>query len=120
MVEGWEELIAGLNRHYIICGLGRTGYYIVERLFEIRLPFVVIEQNIEVLAELKIRLHERAERLLYLEGDATEEETLEKAGVTRAAGLIATLGDDKDNLFVILTARSMNPSGSKAWTRMNS
>jgi voltage-gated potassium channel Kch len=116
MVEEREEQleliaaqIAGLDRHYIICGLGRTGYYIIERLFEIRLPFVVIEQDLDVLADLKIRLHERAEKLLYLEGDATEEETLEKAGVTRAAGLIATLGDDKDNLFVILTARSMNP-----------
>jgi voltage-gated potassium channel len=109
MVEAWEELIAGLARHYIICGAGRTGYYIIERLFETRLPFVVIEQDLEVLADLKTRLHERAEKLLYLEGDATEEETLEKAGVIRAAGLITTLGDDKDNLFVILTARSMNP-----------
>jgi voltage-gated potassium channel Kch len=49
MVEEWEELIADqiarLERHYIICGVGRTGYYIIERLFEIRLPFVVIEQD---------------------------------------------------------------------------
>lgn len=116
MVEEREEQleviaaqIAGLDRHYIICGVGRTGYYIVERLFEIRLPFVVIEQDLEVLEDLKVRLHERAEKLLYLEGDATEEETLEKAGVAKAAGLITTLRDDKDNLFVILTARSMNP-----------
>jgi voltage-gated potassium channel len=103
------DQIAGLNNHYILCGVGRTGYYIIERLFEIQLPFVVIEQDITVLDDLKARLHERAEKLLYIQGDATEEETLDRAGVSRAGGLIATLSDDKDNLFVTLTARSLNP-----------
>jgi voltage-gated potassium channel Kch len=107
--EAMAARITALSNHYILCGIGRTGYYIVERFFEFQLPFVVIEQEGAVLDNLKSRLAQQAEELLYLQGDATEEETLAKGGVTRAAGLITTLSDDKDNLFVTLTARSLNP-----------
>lgn len=100
--------IAGLEGHYILCGAGRTGSQIITRFFELQKEFVVIEQSPLVLAELPEYLGEAGRTLLYVEGDATEDETLEQAGIARARGLITALGDDKDNLFVTLTARSLN------------
>ncbi len=105
------DQIAKLKDHYILCGAGRTGIHIIERFFETQTPFVVIEQSVAVIEDVKESLTETSGRqLLYIIDDATEDETLEQAGIVRAKGLITTLEDDKDNLFVTLTARALNPN----------
>lgn len=99
-----DREITALTNHYIVCGSGETGWHIVRELTAIQVPFVVIEQQTgrcpELLAEFP--------RLLYIEDDATDEDVLERAGIHRATGLCACLPNDKDNLFLTLTARGMN------------
>ena len=96
--------IAGLDQHYIVCGAGRTGSYIIRDLRNTRRPFVVIDQDEEVLRELTSGGY-----LLSICGNATEEHVLASAGLDRAAGLLAALPEDKDNLFLVLTARHLRP-----------
>jgi voltage-gated potassium channel len=103
------DQIAKLKNHYILCGAGRTGVHIIERFFETQTPFVVIDQSMAVLKDLQENLAETSGELLYIIDDATEDETLEQAGILQAKGLITALEDDKDNLFVTLTARALNP-----------
>lgn len=97
-----NKQIEHLGRHTIICGYGRMGYYIARDLSAAGKPFVVIENSPE-----RIRLLEEENRL-YIEGDASDEAVLERAGVARAEALVATLGKDADNLFLTLSARSLN------------
>jgi voltage-gated potassium channel len=106
LIEGrrMDKSIAKLSNHIILCGAGRTGLHIAEELARARIPFVVIEQDKEALEDVM-----RIEGLLYLEEDATQDETLLMAGIKRARGLITTLSEDKDNIFVTLCARSLNP-----------
>jgi voltage-gated potassium channel len=100
-----DKQIAKLDNHIILCGAGRTGLHIAEEFYRTGTPFVVIEQNREALEELL-----RFEGLLYLQEDATQDETLLLAGVKQARGLVTTLSEDKDNIFVTLCARSLNPN----------
>ena len=110
MLNSMAKQIAKLEDHYILCGAGRTGSHIIERFCETDIPFVVVEQSLEVLKDAQERVKELGKRFLYIQEDATEDETLEQAKISKAKGLIAALNDDKDNLFVILTARSLNSS----------
>ncbi len=110
--------VDSLSDHYILCGAGRTGFHIAEEFFLRHVSFVVVEQNPKVIHGLQQVMDELGGQLYSVEGDATEDETLEKAGVDRAKGLIAAMGDDKDNLFVVLTARSLNPT-MRIITRVN-
>lgn len=108
-----ERHIANLQNHVILCGGGRTGKYIAMELYKTHTPFVVIEQSKDVLEELN-----HMGDFPYLLADATEDETLLEAGIERASGLVATLGDDKDNVFIVLSARSLNP-GLRIIARVN-
>ncbi len=95
--------IQAMNGHFIIVGAGETGHYIAEELKVSRHKQVIIEV-----------IPERAERMqdqgyLCMQGDASEESVLEQAGIMRAKGLAVALPTDKDNLFVTITARQMNP-----------
>jgi voltage-gated potassium channel len=98
-----QKRIDRLDDHYIVCGSGETGRHVIDELYKMEVPFVVIEAD-----------KERVERLLAgrdicsIDGDATDEELLRRAGVERAKGLVACLPDDKSNLFVVLTARGLN------------
>lgn len=98
-----ESRIKHLSNHVIVCGFGRMGRLLVQRLIERKVPLVVVEHD-----QQKCR---RIEELgqLYLIGDATEEQTLEHAGIARAKSLVAVLTSDGDNVFVTLTARQMRP-----------
>jgi voltage-gated potassium channel len=100
-----EKKIKNLKDHYIICGYGRMGKTVRERLVEEKLPFVVIDNNEEKLEELKIN-----DGCLFIEGDATHEEVLIEAGIKKAKGLAALLPTDADNLYLVLTVRLINPS----------
>lgn len=97
------KMIAETSDHYVLCGYGRIGQRIAQDLARAGRPFVVIEK-----AEDKLALLARTD-LLYLSGDAEEEEVLAQAGIHRARGLILTLPDDSTNIFVTLVARELNP-----------
>ena len=94
-----------LEGHYIVCGAGTTGIHVIEEFLQSRMAFVVVDRSEERLEELSERF---GPDLLYLPGDATDDHTLEMAGITRAAGVIAALSEDKDNLFVTITAAALN------------
>lgn len=95
-----------LNNHYILCGGGQTGRHIAREFCKSGSRIVVIDRNPAVLERLENRLDHD---LVCIAGDATEDETLEQAGILRAKGFIAALSDDQDNIFAVLTARSLNP-----------
>ena len=96
--------IERLKDHYILCGCGAVGREIVQAFLQAKVPFVVLEKNPED-AEIPRELD-----ILVVQGDATDEEDLAEAGITRAKGLISALHHDPDNVFVTLTARQLNPN----------
>jgi voltage-gated potassium channel len=96
-----------ISDHLIVCGAGTTGGHVVEELVTTRWPGVAIDRNPERLD----RLQSLTTSLLpTVVGDATEDATLEQAGIRRARGIVAALTDDKDNLFIVVSARQLNPS----------
>jgi voltage-gated potassium channel len=99
-----QERIKNLNQHYILVGLGRVGKQAAEELVESKSPFVVIDSS-----EEHIRF---AQNLGYLtiRGDATDDDVLESAGIKNAKGLIVTIGNDATNLYIILSAKLLNPN----------
>lgn len=96
--------ISNLNNHVIVCGYGRNGREASAKLKIYKKPFLVIEKDQAI-----IEKYENDDNILFLSGDANEDSTLEKAGIGKASTLIAALPNDADNLFVVLTARQMNP-----------
>ncbi len=95
--------ISRLRDHYIVCGFGRIGKEICKILLEHNRPFVVIEKDAEEIKAL--------EELQYyrLQGEASDDDVLEKAGIERAKGLVSVVASDADNLYITLTARGLNP-----------
>lgn len=106
LVEGrrMDKRLAGLRGHVILCGGGHTGRSIAEELHKTRTPFVLVEKDATALEHCR-----QIGDIVYLQGDATEDETLRLAGIERAKGLVSALADDKDNVFVVISARSLNP-----------
>jgi voltage-gated potassium channel len=98
-----EKKIESLRDHYIICGYGRIGSLICREFAAEALPFVVIESKAEVLEKLE------EEGFPFLRGNATEDETLLKAGISRAKDLISVVTSDTENVYITLTARGLNP-----------
>lgn len=96
--------IARLSGHVIVCGAGRYGREIIEQLDDTEETVVLVERDPERIDPVA-RAHPR---LLYVEGDASSDDGLQRAGVTRAKALIATLGDDSDNAFAVITARQLS------------
>jgi voltage-gated potassium channel len=93
-----------LRNHFIICGAGRVGSHLARGLLASSESFVVLERDPQKVAEL-IDLG-----VMVLVRDATLEESLREAGVEHARGLAACLPDDADNVYVVLTARDLNPT----------
>lgn len=102
-----DRKIAALKDHMVVAGCGRTGKHIVEELATIGQPFVVIDRDEALVSRINDEVCDG--KLLYVIGDATEDHTLVAAGVERAHGVVAALAEDRDNLFVTLSARSLNP-----------
>ena len=92
------------NRHVILAGIGRTGMEALEELLEGRYPVVVIEHDTERVQEAMIRLRTMPPFVL---GDALDENVLRTAGIERAAGLVSSLHDDRENLYLVVTARQL-------------
>lgn len=100
--RGMERRIEKLSGHIIVCGSGRVGNVVMERLQQEKVPFIVIDQDVEVWKGLVDR------GILAIQGDATLDSILLKAGVERARGLITTIPLDAENVYVTLTARTLN------------
>ncbi len=113
MIEGRIRIILGRRRldkkidrledHYIVCGYGRIGRVLCLNLRQKPIDVVVIEKNPDLVPIME------EDKVLHMFGDTAEETTLLKAGIQRAKGLIAVLGSDVDNVFLVLTARQLNP-----------
>lgn len=101
-----DRRIDALRDHVILCGLGSTGGHVAAELHANGTRYVAVDLRAEKLGRIA---REHGIEPLLVEGDATEESVLERAGIHRAAGLIAALTDDRDNLFLTFTARAMNP-----------
>jgi voltage-gated potassium channel len=105
----WERrritrMLDQLQNHFIVCGYGRIGSIVVDEFQRQRIPYVVIERDPARLQAL------RDAGRLVVEGDASSEEVLGKAGVARARGLIAAVSTDAENVYAILSARLLQPS----------
>lgn len=98
-----EQKIKKMNRHIIICGLGRVGQQVALNLLQEKKPLVVIEENHDLVENF-------SHPILYIDGDATEEKVLIKAGIAEASGVIAALPNDADNVLITLTAKGLNPN----------
>jgi len=94
-----------LQNHIIICGGGDTGQTIMHEFIQAKKSFVVIEEKPSVAAELR----ERFADYYFIQGSATKDETLIDANISQAAGLITAIPNDADNLFVVVSARTLNP-----------
>lgn len=96
--------IEKLNQHIIVCGAGRVGGNVADILRAEGEDYVVIESSEPLVEQMRKDGH------LVLHGDATQDELLHKAGITKAKGIICGLSNDAYNVFVVLTARALNPS----------
>lgn len=99
-----NEAVKQLQDHVIICGFGRNGKQAAHVLKKHNKRFVVIEDKKEIVSTISHKYSD-----LVLQGDSTQDEILLRAGVLKAKALITTLPVDADNLFIVLTARSLNP-----------
>ena len=99
-----DKKIMKLKDHTIIIGYGRNGEQAAMELRDYGVDFVVIDKRENVISRVR-----EDEKLLYIRGDATHEDTLFQARIEHAKALIATTPNDADNVFVVLTARSINP-----------
>jgi voltage-gated potassium channel len=97
-----EREVAGLKDHYIICGAGRVGASVALELARKPCAFVIVENDEKSVAGLD-------SKWLVLMGDAASEKTLRDAGIERARGLVAATTTDATNIYIVLTARSLNP-----------
>lgn len=100
-----EKRIAALRGHVVVCGTGDTGHYVVEELVRCGTPVVVVDSDAQRLEACR-----RLGDFPVLEGDAADDATLRAAGVERAAGLVAALGSDRENLFLVMSAQMLNPA----------
>ena len=99
-----ENKIQHLNNHVIICGFGRNGKESAQVLHDNKIPFVILEEKNELETDLDFEVN------YFMKGDATKDEALLEAGIENARAIIITLPVDADNLFVVLTARQLNPN----------
>lgn len=94
-----------LSNHVIVCGYGRNGFQACEELADHNIPFVVVDKRESAVERLR-EVHDR----LYVQGDAASEDILNQANIQNAKALISALPNDADNIYVVLTAREMNPN----------
>ena len=99
-----ENSIQQLQQHVIICGFGRNGKESAQILHNNKIPFVVLEEKHELETDLEFKVS------YFMKGDATKDEVLLEAGIKNARALITSLPVDADNLFVVLTAKQLNPA----------
>jgi voltage-gated potassium channel len=97
-----QREVAGLKNHYNICGAGRVGHSVAAELARKPCPFVIVDSEEKIAGELD-------PRWLVMTGDAASEKVLREAGIEKALGLVAATTTDATNIYIVLTARSLNP-----------
>ncbi len=102
-----HKQIGKLDNHIILCGVGETGVHIAEELQSTGTPFIMIDENEDRLEHICESFNCE---IPYVIGDATEDHILLEAGVERAKGVIAACTSDKENLFIVVSARQINPN----------
>jgi len=98
-----DKKIRKLKNHYIVCGYGRIGRVLSQLIKEEANDIVAVEQDESLVGVLE------KDKMHYIQGDSSDEEILVKAGIEKASFLIAALGTDTANVFLVLTARQLNP-----------
>lgn len=98
-----QNKIKNLKGHYIICGYGRIGRLVSREFASKPIPFIIVEQKLERCQ------HIEEQGYLFVHGDATHDDVLEKAGICQAKGLVTVVTSDSANVFITLTARGINP-----------
>ncbi len=97
-----SRALAGMDNHIIVCGYGRMGRFVCQEFSKQGLPFVVIDRRAELLQAFQLP------HGIALVGDATSDEVLKEAGITRARALVTVVPEDADNLFITMSARLLN------------
>lgn len=97
-----HKAINRMSGHYIVCGGGDNGRYVIEELLRTKRNVVVVESDKDRAALLL------EAGILVIVGDATADQTLQEAGIAQAAGLVSVLSQDRDNLFLVISARGLN------------
>jgi len=100
-----ERMARNTKDHYIVCGMGAVGLHIVDELKATRRPYVIVEIDRDAIEKYQDAWRDG----ILVEGDATDNDTLLKAGVKKAKGVFAATGDDNQNLVISLTAKQLNP-----------
>ena len=98
-----QQAIDSLNQHYIVCGFGRTGRYVAREFAAEEIDFVIIDDNLEEVEEIK--------KLGYtvIFGDATLDESLNRVKIAQAVCIVTALSSDAENLYTVLSAKTLNP-----------
>lgn len=104
-----QRRISEVSDHYIVCGLGDTGKHAVEELQKTGTPYVVVETHEDNVKRFCQHGGKIYNEMLYVIGDATDDQVLDDAGIGRAKGLIAALAVEKDNLVITVMVRQKNP-----------
>ncbi|MFN3315672.1 MAG: potassium channel family protein [Raineya sp.] len=99
-----EKIIKKMKNHIVVCGYGRNGFNVCQDLNRLQVPYVLIERSEQHLHHFEIKPHRQ-----YIIGDAALEETLLEANIKEAKALIIALPNDANNVFIMLTARELNP-----------
>ncbi|HUJ95273.1 MAG TPA: NAD(P)-binding protein [Terriglobales bacterium] len=108
-VEAWRSMINDINiekmrDHFIICGYGQVGRTVFDELQRHEIPLVLIETNEGLYRELL------KDGVMVIHGDAKRHDVLLAAGIERARGICIVIDNDADNLYITVTARSLNPN----------
>ena len=98
-----DQMVKELQDHYIVCGVGHTGSHVVDELIREQVPFVVVDNDPKIKDDPRLKDH------AFIVGDATDDEVLKKAGIEKAKGIATALHEDEKNLFLVITARNLNP-----------
>ena len=93
-----------MKDHVIVCGAGTTSYHVIENIYQEGKPFIVIDNNQDNVQKLKQSFKD----IVVMFGDGTSEDILKSANIDEAATLVAILSNDRDNVFLTITAKMMN------------
>jgi len=98
-----EKKVQKLKDHIILCGFGRVGRQVAREFAQRNVPFVILEKGETIVPG------QGADDMIFVSGNAADDEVLEQAGIRRARAIVSTLPDDADNVYLALTARQLNP-----------
>ncbi len=96
--------ISKMNDHYIICGIKDIGVFVAKELHETKRPFVVIDESMNAIDRLKLDIPD----LVFIEGDSTDDSVLIEAGIKNAKAMIASLDNDKENIYLVVASKDLN------------